>query len=177
MRLGTRFSYPVLHFFVERERRTSIEPAVVALDEALLLLEVAVSPDVGVDRAVIGDVRWAVAAYLDTLEDEHLKAADEVPPLPSLEPLRDAGIPLVRSGYSDTLTAQERRRRLLGALLEHERVALQTGSRYEVAFGEPVRCSSLRRIRASSTNGPNGSTAAANAATNQMKDQRFSSIR
>ena len=113
------FSYPVLHFFVERERRISIEPAVVALDEALLLLEVAVSPDVGVDRAVIGDVRRAVTAYLDTLEDEHLKAADEVPPLPSLKPLRDAGIPLVKSGYSDALTAQERRRRLLGALLEH----------------------------------------------------------
>ena len=119
------FSYPVLHFFVERERRISIEPAVVALDEALLLLEAAVSPDAGVDRAVIGDVRRAVAAYLDTLEDEHLKAADEVPPLPSLEPLREAGIPLVKSGYADALSAQARRRRLLGALLEH------SGWRYE----------------------------------------------
>lgn len=63
------FSYPVLHFFVERERRISIEPAITALDEALLLLEVAVSPEVEVDHAVISDVRQAVSAYLRTLED------------------------------------------------------------------------------------------------------------
>ncbi len=118
------FSYPVLHFFVERERRISIEPAVVALNEALLLLEVAVSPDVGVDYAVLDDVRQAIAAYLDTLEDEHLKAADEVPPVPSPDRLKEAGIPLVE-GYKAALVNHERRRRLLGALLAH------SGRRYE----------------------------------------------
>ena len=118
------FSYPVLHFFVERERRISIEPAVVALDEALLLLEVAVSPDVGVDYAVLDDVRQAVAAYLDTLEDEHLKAAEEAPPVPALEPLKEAGMPLV-TDYEAAITQYERRRRLLRALLEH------SGWRYE----------------------------------------------
>lgn len=113
------FTYPVLHFFVERERRIAIEPAVVALDEALLMLEGAVSREVTLDHAVISDVRSAISAYLRTLEDEHVQGAQEVPRTAPLGPLSDAGIPLARDAYAETAAAHEKRRRLLSALLQH----------------------------------------------------------
>lgn len=113
-------AYPVLHYFNDTKRKQAIVLSLATLDDAVTLLSFAVHEEVRPDANVLRSVREAIGAYLETLEAVHIQAA-ETPPLPSLTPLRDAGIPLVAENiFFSRVKPLQHRRRLLLALLEHD---------------------------------------------------------
>ncbi|MFW6358390.1 MAG: ion channel [Chroococcales cyanobacterium] len=117
----THLNYPVLHYFHSLERSRANALSVVALDEALTLLQYGVSPSHHPDSATLDPARRAIAAYLNTIESAYFKSASETPPLPSVELLRKHGIPTVSDRqFLETTKALTHRRQLLLALIEHD---------------------------------------------------------
>ena len=101
--LGRRHeAYPALHFFQSRDRRTSAPVMMAVLDEALLLLAEGVAERARLSPAEVEPLRRTVGAYLETLGASFVDAATEAPPVPALESLREAGVPVVREGASRT---------------------------------------------------------------------------
>jgi hypothetical protein len=114
-------TYPVLHFFHSVERSRSNALSLVALDDALTLLQYGVHPEIRPDPSALESCRRAIAAYLKTLRSAYLEPSDTSPPLPPLENLRQWGIPTLRDrDFYDNIQALEKRRRLLLALLEND---------------------------------------------------------
>ncbi|MFP4121119.1 ion channel [Coleofasciculus sp.] len=114
-------TYPILHYFHSIERSRSIKLSLVALDEALTILEYGVKKSNQPDPAALGAARRASAAYLKTLKSAYLKPASQNPPLPSLERLRRQGIPTVSDRqFWDATKQVTKRRRLLLALIHND---------------------------------------------------------
>jgi len=92
------FAYPVLHYFRSRAPEESAPVAIAALDDALLLLDVAVATSVAPDSLAVQPVRRVIARYIRTAGGPSAFTGDEgPPPPPSVTPLVEAGIPLAPS--------------------------------------------------------------------------------
>ena len=112
-------AYPILHYFHSTGRQTALGPAVAVLDEALLLLAEGVEAKVRPAPAVIEPTRRSLKSFLDTIGDAFIKPAPSAPAPPVLEPLRAAGVPVVRGEtFRDASARHDRRRRLLLGLVE-----------------------------------------------------------
>ncbi|HKI06374.1 MAG TPA: two pore domain potassium channel family protein, partial [Thermoanaerobaculia bacterium] len=93
MALGQgHLNYPVLHCFHSRNREAAIAPMVAVLDETLMLLE-GIEPKSCPDRVAVYPLRGAIQQLLSTLAEAHLEPEKVPPPAPSLDGLREAGIP------------------------------------------------------------------------------------
>ena len=124
------FAYPVLHYFVAVERVASLERAVAALDQAVLLWRYGVAAHARPEHAALHGLRKAIDAYLDTRKFAQVDAREEpedqseeelAPRLPPLESLTAAGIPTVApEEYHRAARQDARHRRLLDALIQHE---------------------------------------------------------
>jgi hypothetical protein len=111
-------AYPVIHYFHATDRRTALGPAVAVLDEALLLLDRGVAPDVRPAPAILSPTRCTVGSLLDTLGRHFIAPASEAPPPAALGPLGGAQIPVVEQDtYLRAVARCERRRRLLLGLV------------------------------------------------------------
>ena len=114
-------TYPILHFFHSLDRARSIAQSIVALDEALTLLQYGVKPPHRPDHTVLNSIRRAIAIYLKTLRSAYLKPSIQNPPHPPLEQLRKAEIPTVSDlEFSQAIKPIYQRRRLLLAMLEND---------------------------------------------------------
>ena len=108
-------AYPILHTYHAANRQKSSVAAIAVLDEALTLIRFGVAEDCRPNPAVLRSIREAVRSYLDSIESTVKTTADEAPPPPNLQRLRQANIPTV----DDAMFAQalqelaERRTRLL----------------------------------------------------------------
>lgn len=109
-------TYPVLHYFHNRERHDQIALMLATLDEAIQLLRSGVAESVRPQWMLHEPPRAAIGALLTTLEDDFVPPADEPPPITPLTPLRDAGVPVVPQEQYENAVHQEhdRRCRLLG---------------------------------------------------------------
>ena len=111
-------SYPILQYY--HGARPSKSPAVgiAVLDEALTLLRFGVPKEYRPNHAVLHSARAGVAGFLETLRSAFISPADEPPPPPDLDRLRQAGIPTVSDEeFSKALDdLKERRKKLLGLL-------------------------------------------------------------
>jgi hypothetical protein len=107
-------AYPVVHFFHSTEPESAAPLAVARLDDALLLLHGAVADCVRPDPSAIGPLRRAVERYQAAAAGNAGAGRSDVPPVPDVEPLRAAGIPLLPAGEFRARAAEEsdRRRRL-----------------------------------------------------------------
>lgn len=113
----SHLAYPILYYFHSVARSRSLPLSMVALDEALTLLEYGVPQRYQPDASALGSLRRANAAFLRTLQAAYLDPAPAAPPLPPLEPLRSHGIPTVSDEeFYQTAQCLEQRRRLLLAL-------------------------------------------------------------
>ncbi len=91
-------AYPVLHYFRSRRPEGSTPVAIAKLDDALLLIEVALDPRVQPQPGAVEPARLAIADYVDTVASSPAGGqAQDAPPVPSVAPLVAAGIP-VRAG-------------------------------------------------------------------------------
>lgn len=114
-------TYPILHYFHSVERSRAIVLSVVALDEALTLLQYALEESCCPDTATIDPARRASAAFLKTLKSAYLEPGESNPPFPSLDLLRVQGIPTVSDEEFWEATKQVTyRRQLLLALVKND---------------------------------------------------------
>ncbi|SDR31831.1 potassium channel family protein [Natronobacterium texcoconense] len=109
-------SYPILHYYHSESGDEASALAVPILDEALTLYRHGVPADEQVEPTLVETARASTDSYLETLDAAFIEPADEVPPKPDLERLREEGIPTVSDAeFGDELEdLSERRRKLLG---------------------------------------------------------------
>ncbi len=116
-------AYPVLHYFHTTDRQTAVAPSVVALDEALTLLEYCVGEEHRLHPSVINPLRAAISEFLITLRSMGIQIAEEALPRYTIDALRAGDIPVLSEDEDPELKFLEdldERRRLLRALLQHD---------------------------------------------------------
>lgn len=123
-------TYPVLHYFHSQERSRSFSLSLVALDEALTLLEYAVASPAQIDPASLNPLRRASTAFIKTLKSVYLQPAKHTPKLPCLELIKSQQIPLksdLANGearcdrpFEQAMDHLQKRRRLLLALVTND---------------------------------------------------------
>ncbi|WP_226479297.1 potassium channel family protein [Natrinema amylolyticum] len=109
-------SYPILHYYHSEQADRASAVAVPVFDEALALFRYGVPDDASPDPAIIENGRSSAESYIETLDAAFIEAADEVPPSPDLDRLREDDIPTVSDAEFEAELEEmiERRRHLLG---------------------------------------------------------------
>ena len=109
-------SFPVLHRFSNYRSKESIAVAIATLDEALTVAKLGMK-DVYPQHYCLA--RQAISGYLASLRVVGLEPAKKIPPIPNLNILRQAGLPVVGDRlWLERLKTVEKRRRYLLALVE-----------------------------------------------------------
>lgn len=106
-------AYPVLHHFHGRDRRSAFAPAIVALDDAVTLIDAgAVGPRP--NQVAVRMWRQAVDSLIELVNIQHPRGDIDVPPLPSLDALSRARVDHVAAAeFQARMGAQAERRRML----------------------------------------------------------------
>lgn len=109
-------AYPILHYYHSERSDRASAVAVAILDEALTCYRHGIPDDAAPNPTLVTDARSSVDSYLETLETAFIEPADDAPPDPDLERLREAGVPTADDGaFADaTGDLDERRRKLRG---------------------------------------------------------------
>ncbi len=114
-------TYPLLHYFHSTKRSSSVAAGVAALDESITILECGMQSGCSLDLPSLGAAREAITEYLNTLRPALIFPARDTPPPPSLQGLRDVGVPAVDDAlFEAALATLSERRRLLLALVRNE---------------------------------------------------------
>ncbi|WP_254763221.1 potassium channel family protein [Natrinema marinum] len=114
-------AYPILHYFHSGQRDRAPVASIAALDDALTLFRFGIPETDRPSDAVLKTARASVRGYLETLHDAFVDPADRSPPEPTLEGLRDAGVPTVSDeAFDDAVADLEDRRRTLLGLVESD---------------------------------------------------------
>ncbi|KKD35121.1 potassium channel family protein [Limnoraphis robusta] len=114
-------TYPILHYFHSIERYRAMTLSIVALDDALTLLQYGIPPNHQPDGAALRSVRRASAAFVATLKSAYLNPTEETPPLPALKLVRLEGIPTVSDSQFQQATQHlSQRRRILLELIRND---------------------------------------------------------
>ena len=109
-------SFPVLHRFSNYRSKESIAVAIATLDEALTIAKLGMK-DVYPQHYCLA--RQAISGYLASLRVVGLEPAKKIPPIPDLNILRQANLPVVSDRlWLERLKTVEKRRRYLLALVE-----------------------------------------------------------
>ena len=111
-------SYPILHYYHSETGEQASAMAVPIFDDALTIFRYGVPADAQPRGTLIKSGRSNVDRYLETLDTAYIEAANETPPSPDLERLREDNIPTVADdAFDDALEdVAERRRKLLGVV-------------------------------------------------------------
>ena len=120
-------TYPVLHFFHSSKRSASAGANIAMLDEALSIIEFGMDRTCGVQAMRIHSVREAVNQYVVTLAPvlRYVRSSG-TPPVPSLDVLRQGGLPAKSQvEYEKSVGNQMERRQLL------QRMAFMEGWTWE----------------------------------------------
>ncbi len=109
-------AYPILHYYHSEQASRASAVAVPIFDEATTIFRYGVDDDTQPAPALVENARSATESYLDTLETAFIEPADEVPPPPELDRLREEGVPTVDDGSfaADVAALRDRRKRLHG---------------------------------------------------------------
>lgn len=112
-------AYPVMHYFIPRNRDASLALGLTRMQEALVLLEHGVAEELRPDASELGSIHWAIDKYTDQLFTSGIATRRRPPPLPSLDALEEEGIPSVeRSAFEEGASRVQERRGMLADYLE-----------------------------------------------------------
>ncbi len=115
-------TYPVLHFFHSPKRAASAGANIAMLDEALSIMEYGINQTCGVQSSRIHSVREAINQYVVTLAPvlRYVQSSGP-PPVPSLDVLRQGGLPAKpQEEYEKSVGNQMERRQLLQRMARME---------------------------------------------------------
>ncbi|HWH31645.1 MAG TPA: hypothetical protein VNU01_03135 [Egibacteraceae bacterium] len=130
---------PVLHYFHSPNRHTALEPSVVSLYEAVLLLQYAVEPGVRPRPPSLGATKAACVRLFEVYRQVFVRhPVDEVAE-PCLDALEEAGIPLRPAADVRRDLEGERETRLLAASLLAESGWPPASADYDAPGYEPMR--------------------------------------
>lgn len=111
-------AYPVLHYFHSEQKRTAATVRIAALAELVLLLAEGVVPAQRLPRMVTDPLRDALRGFAGIIREEFVVSGEGLPPAPSLEPLRELGIPTVdEDTFRESVAREAKLRRFLAGLL------------------------------------------------------------
>lgn len=107
-------AFPLLHHQHSQRKQNSGGRAIFVLDEALTILACGLARPVGPSRMSLHVARRAVRHLLETLAIAHIRPSGGTPPTPDLQPLREAGVPVVTDAeFEAAVRAGGPHRRLL----------------------------------------------------------------
>jgi len=111
-------SFPLLHYYHSEKPDQAVALAMVDLDETLTLLEWGLTEDTHPTRILRVEIRSSINTYLETLNAAYIKPANQDPPLPDLNYLRNHDVPVVSDEEfrKNIKELQPRRRKLWGAV-------------------------------------------------------------
>lgn len=113
-------TYPILHYFHTPTTSESIAISVAKLDEALTILSYGMPANCQLETSVFKLTRHVITEFLNTLAGAYVEPEDQPPPIPSLRPLSDQGLPtLDEEGFDRDVGALSKRRRMLWALVRN----------------------------------------------------------
>ncbi|MFZ0392015.1 MAG: potassium channel family protein [Calditrichia bacterium] len=120
--LGQQYlAYPVLFFFHSTDYREAISLRISALDDAISLLAYGVQKQVRPEDELLKTIRISISHFMEVFSVPKLKMAEEVPPVPDLKSLKEAGIPtLSDNDFKNTMNKLADHRRMLYAFVQHE---------------------------------------------------------
>lgn len=114
-------TYPVLHYFHSPAHPKAIAPNVVALDEALTILRYGMPEQCSLDRPMFRLVRHIITEFLQTLDKTFIVEGRAAPPPPSLDRLREKGLPMASDeAFQKAVRHLAHRRRLLLGLVRND---------------------------------------------------------
>lgn len=109
-------SIPMLHHFSGPSRNETVELSIATLDEALSLLECGMRAPM---PETFVTARRAITGYLDSMKDAWIAPADEAPPIPPTDKLREHGMSVSEPDeLEERFRVLDERRRYLYALVE-----------------------------------------------------------
>jgi hypothetical protein len=111
-------AYPILHYYHSDEADDASAVAVAVFDDVLTTLRFGVPDTHRPNTPLLNTARSSVQDYLQTLDSIGVQPAEDTPPPPELDRLREAGIPTVSDEeFASALDdLSERRRKLLGGV-------------------------------------------------------------
>ncbi|RNI31822.1 two pore domain potassium channel family protein [Rufibacter immobilis] len=114
-------SYPVIHYFHNKEPKQAIIVQVVVLEEVYYLLRQVVSTEVILDEVKMTMLRTALDTYFSLVKENFIKeeSSHKSPPAPELAPLLHSGIPVKQEASINQGNSQQQpdSRNILTALL------------------------------------------------------------
>lgn len=114
-------SYPVIHYFHNKEPKQAIIVQVVVLEEVYYLLRQVVSTEVKLDEVKMTMLRTALDTYFSVVKSNFIKedTSQNNPPSPQLAPLLQSGIPVKQEASRSQGNSQQQpdNRSILTALL------------------------------------------------------------
>ncbi|MCU4925137.1 potassium channel family protein [Halobacteria archaeon AArc-dxtr1] len=110
-------AYPILHYYHSERSDRASAVAVPILDDALTVFEHGIPAEAGPSSTLLRTTQASVDSYLETLDTAFIEPADEAPPPPELDRLREVGVPTDDEAFGDAVAdRRERRRKLLGVV-------------------------------------------------------------
>jgi hypothetical protein len=112
-------AYPILHYYHSDEADDASAVAVAIFDDALTTLRFGVPETHRPNTPLLNTARSSTQDYLQTLDSIGIPPAEDTPPPPELDYLREEGIPTVSDEeFASALNdLSERRRKLLGGVI------------------------------------------------------------
>lgn len=114
-------AYPILQYFHPTDPRAALPRAVVKLEDATTLLSSCVADEHQPNRSTLRMLRRAIDIYLARVQLAHVSEVDSPPPMPDIDALERAGVPL--RGFRccrEAVARRTDRRRLLKGLVISE---------------------------------------------------------
>jgi hypothetical protein len=112
---------PALRYFHSQRSEHAPTTSIATLDDSLVLLRFGVRTQRDPNDVAIESIDSAVNSYLDTIRGTFVESADRTPPVPSLDPLLEAGVPTASdTEFTAAVEEVDERRRVLLGLVESD---------------------------------------------------------
>lgn len=111
-------AYPLLHYFHSEKERTASTLKLAVLNEVVFLLHCGIPEHVRLGPMAVLPVKDALRGLSEVMSAEFVEPADEAPPIPDLNMLREAGLPTVSDAdFAEAAHRYEESRRFFAGLL------------------------------------------------------------
>jgi hypothetical protein len=118
---GQHLAYPILNYYHSAKFENSLPVATAIYDDALTLIAAGVKKEYHPPTTILTSGRQTINNFLHTLQAAFIKAADDNPPPPDLNKLKEANIPTVsEEEFQQKLKGLQERRKLISGMIKND---------------------------------------------------------